>query len=60
MKKTRNFILNTLALGYIFTAGYYGLDMFIMYLNPLHLIMVLGSALAMVLVLAGITTLIKK
>ncbi len=32
--------LSSVVLGFLFTAGYYGLDMFIMYHNSMHLIMV--------------------
>jgi len=52
MKKIISFLKNdyvqgtsicSVVLGFLFTSGFYGIDMFIMHHNPMHLIMVLLS-----------------
>ena len=50
----RNIVCCFVTLSYCIVAGYYGLDMFIMYLNPMHLIMVGGSLLFSLLILRSL------
>tara|TARA_R110002012_G_scaffold309519_1_gene516531 strand:+ start:1121 stop:1303 length:183 start_codon:yes stop_codon:yes gene_type:complete len=59
MKKIFKLFKGLTTLGFCITAGYYGLDMFIMYLNPMHLIMLGLSFIFSLITIEGIIKIFK-